>query len=120
LAVFRRRRRRPGKGGDPAADALRLSVGGAEGPAASSSGFHPPPAGRERLPGHGRPALWPDGRVDGWGSRPGRAGPRSYVLCDNVLEGISVDWPGWCFDDEEVFDFENFEDEDQLTTNEPQ
>uniref|UniRef100_A0A8C1C3E3 Pleckstrin homology domain containing, family G (with RhoGef domain) member 6 n=2 Tax=Cyprinus carpio TaxID=7962 RepID=A0A8C1C3E3_CYPCA len=39
---------------------------------------------------------------------------------DNVLEGISVDWPGWCFDDEEVFDFENFEDEDQLTTNEPQ
>uniref|UniRef100_A0A8C2KNG9 Pleckstrin homology domain containing, family G (with RhoGef domain) member 6 n=1 Tax=Cyprinus carpio TaxID=7962 RepID=A0A8C2KNG9_CYPCA len=42
---------------------------------------------------------------------------------NNVLEGISVDWPGWCFDDEEVFDFEDFEDEDwfdkKLTTDGP-
>ncbi|KAL1259165.1 hypothetical protein QQF64_009742, partial [Cirrhinus molitorella] len=41
----------------------------------------------------------------------------------SVLEGISVDWPGWCFDDEEVFDFEYFDDENffekKVTTNEP-
>ncbi|XP_051575886.1 uncharacterized protein LOC127453508 isoform X2 [Myxocyprinus asiaticus] len=42
---------------------------------------------------------------------------------NNVPEGISVDWPGWCFDDEEVFDFQDFDDEDwfeqTLTTNDP-
>jgi len=34
-----------------------------------------------------------------------------------------VDWPGWCFDDEEVFYFEDFKDEDwfdkKLTITEP-
>ncbi|XP_052003357.1 pleckstrin homology domain-containing family G member 5-like isoform X2 [Xyrauchen texanus] len=42
---------------------------------------------------------------------------------NNVPEGISVDWPGWCFDDEEVFDFQDFDEEDwfdqTLTTNDP-
>lgn len=35
----------------------------------------------------------------------------------NVMEGVSVDWPGWCFDDEEVFGFEDFDDEDWFDPN---
>ncbi|XP_016337610.1 pleckstrin homology domain-containing family G member 5-like [Sinocyclocheilus anshuiensis] len=58
---------------------------------------------------------WIEGNVDG--------SEDEMKESNNVLEGISVDWPGWCFDDEEVFDFEDFEDEDwfdkKLTTNEP-
>lgn len=36
----------------------------------------------------------------------------SLYESNSVLEGMSVDWPGWCFDDEEVFDFQDFDDED--------
>ncbi|XP_039550497.1 uncharacterized protein plekhg6 isoform X2 [Pimephales promelas] len=56
---------------------------------------------------------WIEGNVDG--SEDEKDG--------NVMEGVSVDWPGWCFDDEEVFGFEDFDDEDwfdpNLTINEP-
>uniref|UniRef100_A0A671N1U6 Pleckstrin homology domain containing, family G (with RhoGef domain) member 6 n=2 Tax=Sinocyclocheilus anshuiensis TaxID=1608454 RepID=A0A671N1U6_9TELE len=58
---------------------------------------------------------WREGNVDG--------SEDEMKESNHVLEGISVDWPGWCFDDEEVYDFENFDDEDwldkKLTTNEP-
>ncbi|XP_052475426.1 uncharacterized protein LOC128031199 [Carassius gibelio] len=59
---------------------------------------------------------WREGNVDG--------SEDEMKESNNVLEGISVDWPGWCFDDEEVFDFEDFDNEDwlnkKLTTNAPQ
>ncbi|XP_067305874.1 uncharacterized protein plekhg6 [Pseudorasbora parva] len=55
---------------------------------------------------------WREGNVDG----------SEDEKESNVPEGVSVDWPGWCFDDEEVFGFEDFDDEDWfeqiLTTNE--
>ncbi|RXN33428.1 pleckstrin -like protein [Labeo rohita] len=58
---------------------------------------------------------WREGNVDG--------SEDEMKESNNVLEGISVDWPGWCFDDEEVFDFQYFDDENWFgknqTTNEP-
>ncbi|KAK7147749.1 hypothetical protein R3I94_010315 [Phoxinus phoxinus] len=47
---------------------------------------------------------WREGNVDG--SEDEKDG--------NVMEGVSVDWPGWCFDDEELLGFEDFDDEDWL------
>nr|XP_055067724.1 pleckstrin homology domain-containing family G member 5 isoform X1 [Misgurnus anguillicaudatus] len=32
----------------------------------------------------------------------------------SILEDTKVKWPGWCFDDEEVFDFQDFNGEDWL------
>ncbi|XP_026140069.1 pleckstrin homology domain-containing family G member 5 [Carassius auratus] len=66
-----------------------------------------------------------DGMTSAHGWREGNVDGSEDEMTDssNVLEGISVDWPGWCFDDEEVFDFEDLEDEDwfntTLNTNEP-
>ncbi|XP_056090893.1 pleckstrin homology domain-containing family G member 5 [Rhinichthys klamathensis goyatoka] len=50
---------------------------------------------------------WIEGNVDG--SEDEKDG--------NVMEGVSVDWPGWCFDDEEVFGFEDFDAEDWFDPN---
>ncbi|XP_057197145.1 uncharacterized protein plekhg6 isoform X2 [Triplophysa rosa] len=33
---------------------------------------------------------------------------------NSILEGTGVDWPGWCFDDEEVFEFQDFDDDDDF------
>ncbi|XP_058601684.1 pleckstrin homology domain-containing family G member 5 isoform X3 [Onychostoma macrolepis] len=69
------------------------------------------PAVASMISAHG----WREGNVDG--------SEDEMKESNNVQEGISVDWPGWCFDDEEVFDFEDFEDEEwfdkKLMTNEP-
>ncbi|TRY94308.1 hypothetical protein DNTS_030388 [Danionella cerebrum] len=46
---------------------------------------------------------WREGNVDG--------SEDEMKDSDAVPEGISVDWPGWCFDDEEVFNFEDFDDD---------
>ncbi|XP_051576350.1 uncharacterized protein LOC127453739 isoform X2 [Myxocyprinus asiaticus] len=55
---------------------------------------------------------WRERNVDGYEKRTKES--------NNSSEGISVDWPGWCFDDEEVSDFQDFDDEDwfEQTTNE--
>ncbi|KAK9960589.1 hypothetical protein ABG768_008436 [Culter alburnus] len=67
-------------------------------------------AGSSMISAHG----WIEGNVDG--------SDDEMKDSSNVLDGVSVDWPGWCFDDEEVFGFEDFDDEDWfeqvLTTNE--
>nr|XP_009290476.1 pleckstrin homology domain-containing family G member 6 isoform X1 [Danio rerio] len=56
---------------------------------------------------------WREGNVDG--------SEDEMKESSNVLEGISVDWPGWCFDDEEFFDFEDLDYENwfeqSLTSN---
>ncbi|XP_052000781.1 uncharacterized protein LOC127656475 isoform X2 [Xyrauchen texanus] len=57
---------------------------------------------------------WREGNVDGYEKRTKES--------NNSPEGISVDWPGWCFDDEKVIEFQDFDDTDwfeqTLTTNE--